>query len=140
MKENTKHRCELIERVLEINCIPELICDEYGNYVVQVILSIAKENNESRFLSIISNIKSATKSLLQSDHGRKIYDKLQADYTGHFKQPKKKNKNKGGDKEEKVMDESRDRTFDQPERKSEKGDKSDFAFESMDESSSRIDK
>jgi len=94
LKENTKQRSELIDKVIELKCIPELICDEYGNYVIQQILIITEETSESKFLTIITAIKSMTKNLLQSDLGRKVYDRLTLDYSDHFKSLKKNKSSK----------------------------------------------
>lgn len=88
----------MINKVIDLNCIPELICDEYGNYVVQVMLGITKETNENKFQMIISGIRSATKNLLQTDHGRKILDKLSNDYSLYFKNTKKNKASKNNNK------------------------------------------
>lgn len=44
-------------------------------------------------MTFVSMIKGATKGLLQSDHGRKVYDKLTIDFPTYFKSCKK-NKSK----------------------------------------------
>ncbi len=85
--------------MIELKSVPELICDEFGNYVIQVLLAIAEENNKNKFISMINAIKGTMKNLLQSEHGRKVYDKLTMEYSSHFKNSKKtKSSKKGGEK------------------------------------------
>jgi len=53
------------------------------------MLAVSKETNENNFQIMITAIKNTTKILLQTDHGRKVYDKLANDHSSYFKSFKK---------------------------------------------------
>ena len=66
-------RDKIISKIIESNNIINLLSDKFGNYIIQK--SLANANNED-FNVIIKYIKSNVKSLKQSSHGKKIYEKL----------------------------------------------------------------
>ena len=53
------------------------------------MLTTVKETSENKFQIMISDIKSSTKTLLLTDHGRKVIDKLSMDYSSYFQNGKK---------------------------------------------------
>ena len=68
---------KIISKIIESNNIINLLSDKFGNYIVQKSLSNA---NSEDFNVIIKNIKSNAKLLKQSQHGKKIYEKLIKSY------------------------------------------------------------
>ena len=62
---------------MESNNIINLLSDKFGNYIIQKAL--ANANNED-FNLIIKNIKNNAKILKQTQHGKKIYEKLIKSY------------------------------------------------------------
>ena len=62
---------------MENNNIINLLLDKFGNYIIQKAL--ANANNED-FNVIIKNIKNNAKILKQTQHGKKIYEKLIKSY------------------------------------------------------------
>jgi hypothetical protein len=68
---------KIIEKIIESNSIINLLSDKFGNYIIQKALSNA---NAEDFNTIIKNIKNNVKTLKQSNHGKKIYEKLTKSY------------------------------------------------------------
>ena len=68
---------KIIEKIIESNSIINLLSDKFGNYIIQKALSNA---NTEDFNIIIKNIKNNVKTLKQSNHGKKIYEKLTKSY------------------------------------------------------------
>ena len=68
---------KIIAKIIESNIIINLLCDKFGNYIIQKSLSNA---NSEDFNTIIKNIKNNAKLLKQSSHGKKIYEKLIKSY------------------------------------------------------------
>ena len=68
---------KIISKIIESNNIINLLSDKFGNYIVQKSLSNA---NSEDFNVMIKNIKSNAKLLKQSQHGKKIYEKLIKSY------------------------------------------------------------
>jgi len=68
---------KIIEKIIESNSIINLLSDKFGNYIIQKALSNA---NTEDFNTIIKNIKNNVKTLKQSNHGKKIYEKLTKSY------------------------------------------------------------
>ena len=71
------YKDKIIGKLIESNAIINLLSDKYGNYIVQKSLSYA---NIDDFNIMMKYIKSNIKSLKQSPHGKKIYDKLIKNY------------------------------------------------------------
>ena len=80
-------RQNIINKLIEGKNIIELIIDKYGNYIVQKALEVIGET-EKEFYIIINKIKESYKILKQSEHGKKIYDKLIKNYR-NFLEPNK---------------------------------------------------
>ena len=74
---------KLIKHMLDSKVIPEMIKDQYGNYVIQKALSVT---NGSIFMSIIKQIQPVVQILKQSNIGRKIYEHLMRKYSEYFKE------------------------------------------------------
>ena len=68
---------KIIAKIIESNSIINLLSDKFGNYIIQKSLSNA---NTEDFNTIIKNIKNNVKLLKQSNHGKKIYEKLIKSY------------------------------------------------------------
>ena len=68
---------KIISKILENNNIINLLLDKFGNYIIQKALANA---NSEDFNVIIKNIKNNAKILKQSQHGKKIYEKLIKSY------------------------------------------------------------
>jgi hypothetical protein len=71
------YKDKIIARLKENNHIINLLCDKYGNYIIQKALSYA---NIDDFNIMIKYIKNNIKTLKQTSHGKKIYDKLIKNY------------------------------------------------------------
>ena len=68
---------KIITKIIETNNVINLLCDKFGNYIIQK--SLSKANNDD-FNTIIKIIKNNIKILKQSSHGKKIYEKLIKSY------------------------------------------------------------
>ena len=68
---------KIIAKIIESNSIINLLSDKFGNYIIQKCLSNA---NTEDFNIMIKFIKNNAKSLMQSSHGKKIYEKLVKTY------------------------------------------------------------
>ena len=68
---------KIIAKIIEENNIINLLMDKFGNYIIQK--SLASSNSDD-FNIIIKNIKNNVKSLKQTSHGKKIYEKLIKNY------------------------------------------------------------
>ena len=92
---NNMLRNGIIDNLISNKLITELICDQFGNYVIQKALMMS---DGMRFLGIIHEIKGCIKTLKQTVHGKKIYENLITNY-GDYLQPTKnikyKNANDG---------------------------------------------
>ena len=82
-------RQKIINKLIEGKNIIELIIDKYGNYIVQKALEVIGQN-EKEFYIIINKIKESYKNLRQSEHGKKIYDKLVKNYRSYLEPNKEK--------------------------------------------------
>jgi hypothetical protein len=75
---------DLIDYLINSKLIGDLIADKYGNYGIisfKIVVQKALQVTDGiRFLAIIHEIKGVAKSLRYSNHGRKIYDNLMANY------------------------------------------------------------
>ena len=71
----------LVNDMIKKNIIKEIIKDQYGNYVVQKAMNISDEETVNK---IINQIKPIIPELLESNIGRKIYDKLKEQYKDIF--------------------------------------------------------
>ena len=74
---------KLIKHMIDSKVIPEMIKDQYGNYVIQKALTVT---SGSIFMSIIKQIQPVVQTLKQSNIGRKIYEHLMRKYTEYFKE------------------------------------------------------
>ena len=83
--ENINIREKVMEKLIEKNNVTNLICDQFGNYIIQKCLPLVKGK---QFKSMIEQIKKAVKTLNQSNHGRKIYENLLKNYRDHFQDSK----------------------------------------------------
>ena len=72
---------KIINKIIENNNIINLLSDKYGNYIIQKALSYA---NIEDFNFMIKIIKNNSKTLKQSSHGKKIYEKLVKNYKQYF--------------------------------------------------------
>ena len=88
-------RDNVIEKLIEKNNVTNLICDQFGNYIIQKCLPLVKGK---QFKSMIDQIKKAVKTLNQSNHGRKIYENLLRNYRDYFQDSKNIVYNKGKQK------------------------------------------
>ena len=82
-------RQKIINKLIEGKNISELIIDKYGNYIVQKALEVIGQS-EKEFYIIINKIKESYKNLRQSEHGKKVYDKLIKNYRNYFEPNKEK--------------------------------------------------
>ena len=71
------YKDKIINKIKENNNIIILLSDKYGNYIIQKALSYA---NIDDFNIMIKYIKNNIKTLKQTSHGKKIYDKLIKNY------------------------------------------------------------
>ena len=71
------YKDKIINKIKESNNIIILLSDKYGNYIIQKALSYA---NIDDFNIMIKYIKNNIKTLKQTSHGKKIYDKLIKNY------------------------------------------------------------
>ena len=74
---STSIKDKIIIKILEGNNIINLLSDKFGNYIIQKILTCA---NTDDFNNIIKYIKNNKKTLKQTNHGKKIYEKLVKNY------------------------------------------------------------
>ena len=74
---------KLIKHMIDSKVIPEMIKDQYGNYVIQKALTVT---SGSIFMSIIKQIQPVVQTLKQSNIGRKIYEHLMRKYSEYFKE------------------------------------------------------
>ena len=74
---------KLIKHIIDSKVIPEMIKDQYGNYVIQKALTVT---SGSIFMSIIKQIQPVVQTLKQSNIGRKIYEHLMRKYSEYFKE------------------------------------------------------
>ena len=86
---------KVIDKLIEKNNVSTLICDQYGNYIIQKSLSLIEGK---QFKTMIDQIKKAIKTLNQSNHGRKIYENLLRNYREYFQDSKNYVYNKGKQK------------------------------------------
>jgi pumilio RNA-binding family len=78
-----KYSKMLVNDMIKKNIIKDIIKDQYGNYVVQKALSISDEKTVHE---IIKEIKPIVPELLESNIGKKIYEKLSQQYNDIFSQ------------------------------------------------------
>jgi len=71
------YKDKIINKLIESNNIINLLSDKFGNYIIQKALSYA---NNDDFNIMIKHIKNNIKTLKQTSHGKKIYDKLNKNY------------------------------------------------------------
>ena len=81
LSENISIRDKVIEKILEKNNVSILIADQFGNYIIQKMLSFVKGD---KFTFMIEQIKKAVKTLNQTGYGRKIYENLLKKYREFF--------------------------------------------------------
>lgn len=72
----------LVNDMIKNNIIKDIIKDQFGNYVVQKAMLIS---NEETINKIIEQIKPIIPELLESNIGKKIYEKLLEHYNDRFK-------------------------------------------------------
>ena len=72
---------KLVEHMIKNNLIKDIIKDQYGNYVVQKAMHISDEETVNK---IIEQIKPIIPELLESNIGKKIYEKLIENYNDRF--------------------------------------------------------
>lgn len=78
---NNDYSKRLVEDMIENNIIEDIIKDQYGNYVVQKALIISDKDTINK---IAKQIKPIIPELLESNIGRKIYEKLIEQYNDIF--------------------------------------------------------
>ena len=71
----------LVNEMIKKDVIKDIIKDQYGNYVVQKAMIISEKET---FNKIINQIKPIIPELLESNIGKKIYDKLAQQYSDVF--------------------------------------------------------
>ena len=74
----------LVKHMIKNSLIKEIIKDQYGNYVVQKAMSISDEETVNK---IIEQVKPIIPELLESNIGKKIYEKLIENYKDKFSKP-----------------------------------------------------
>ena len=67
--------------MIKNNIIKDIIKDQYGNYVVQKAMTIS---DKETVIKIIKQIKPIIPELLESNIGRKVYEKLSEQYSDIF--------------------------------------------------------
>ena len=72
---------KLVNDMIEKNIIKDIVKDQFGNYVVQKAMNISDKETLNK---IINQIKPVVPELLESNIGRKIYDKLSEQYKNLF--------------------------------------------------------
>ena len=72
---------KLVQDMIKNNIIKDIIKDQYGNYVVQKAMLISDEETVNK---IIEQIKPIIPELLESNIGKKIYEKLLENYNDRF--------------------------------------------------------
>ena len=80
MKKNDYSK-KLVDDMIKNNIIKDIIKDQYGNYVVQKALSISDKDTIN---NIAKQIKPIIPELLESNIGKKIYEKLKEQYNDIF--------------------------------------------------------
>jgi len=88
MVEESKYRAMFISKLISTKAVPELLVDQYGNYVVQKALSVT---DGMQFMEIISMIKPALKGLKHSHFGKKIHENLLSNYGEYLQNKSVKN-------------------------------------------------
>ena len=78
-KDNFSKR--LVNDMVKKNVIPDIIKDQFGNYVIQKAMSIC---DTETFNKIVEQIKPIIPELLESNIGKKVYDKLSQQYSDVF--------------------------------------------------------
>ena len=78
-KDNFSKR--LVNDMVKKNVIPDIIKDQFGNYVIQKAMSIC---DTETFNKIVEQIKPIIPELLESNIGKKVYDKLSQQYRDVF--------------------------------------------------------
>ena len=78
---NNDYSKRLVDDMIKNNIIEDIIKDQYGNYVVQKALFISDKDTINK---IAKQIKPIIPELLESNIGRKIYEKLIEQYNGIF--------------------------------------------------------
>jgi pumilio RNA-binding family len=73
----------LVKDMIKKNIIKDIIKDQYANYVVQKAMNISDEETVHE---IIKEIKPIVPELLESNIGKKIYEKLSQQYNDFFNQ------------------------------------------------------
>jgi hypothetical protein len=71
----------LVNDMIQNNIIKDIIKDQYGNYVVQKAMTISDKETINK---IIKQIKPIIPELLESNIGRKVYEKLSEQYNDIF--------------------------------------------------------
>ena len=71
----------LVNDMVKKNVIPDIIKDQFGNYVIQKAMSIC---DSETFNKIVEQIKPIIPELLESNIGKKVYDKLSQQYSEIF--------------------------------------------------------
>ena len=71
----------LVNDMIAKNVIPDIIKDQFGNYVIQKAMSIC---DSETFNKIVEQIRPIIPELLESNIGKKVYDKLSQQYSDVF--------------------------------------------------------
>jgi hypothetical protein len=80
---NDDYSKKLVNEMISKNIIKDIIKDQFGNYVVQKAMSIS---DQETFQEIVKQIKPIIPELLESNIGKKIYEKLSLQYNDIFKE------------------------------------------------------
>ena len=81
IKRKNVYSKKLVNDMIKNNIIKDIIKDQYGNYVVQKAMAISDKETVSK---IIKQIKPIIPELLESNIGRKVYEKLSEQYNDIF--------------------------------------------------------
>ena len=81
IKRNNIYSKKLVNDMIKNNIIKDIIKDQYGNYVVQKAMTIS---DKETVIKIIKQIKPIIPELLESNIGRKVYEKLSEQYSDIF--------------------------------------------------------
>ena len=72
---------KIIEAIINKHIIKEIICDQYGNYVIQKALSISDKYLLDK---IMQQIKPIVGDLQKTSIGKKVYEKIYQNYKSYF--------------------------------------------------------
>ena len=83
------------DTTLRVNCIVDrLIFHQFGNYVLQKIINVVRDNELRSF--VLRRLNQLSGELSKTKHGFKVLQKLQKTYPEHFQNNNQSQTNQGG--------------------------------------------